>query len=119
MSSLKRRFSAVKSFLTMDKETTAFGCGIGLVNLLLAKECYKVVSIDKHSEINKTNSLAGYNDLRNLTISNGAAKGVIEESMHVLKSSKKSVAIVDLNSHVLSFDSKSKNKLYFCNINRK
>lgn len=50
--------------------------------------------------------MANNNRLKNLRYYSGDAQNVIDETIHALKSSKKSIAILNLNSNALGIDSK-------------
>lgn len=106
LSSLERLFRAIKSFVSLDVETTVVGFGLGLANLLLAKECNRVLAIDTDSEIAKGKRLAYSNRISNITYPTGRTTKIINRTIGDLKSCRRSVAVLNFNSNALGIDSK-------------
>ncbi|XP_015117661.1 uncharacterized protein LOC107041573 [Diachasma alloeum] len=92
---------AVRDLLDPSPETTVIevGCGLGLICLMLASKCEKVIGLDSQSEVEEAEMTCDLNKIKNATFIMGDSP----ESMSKLAKSvgnRKTYAVINANTSV-------------------
>ncbi|OXU31444.1 hypothetical protein TSAR_004722 [Trichomalopsis sarcophagae] len=89
----------VTSYLVPTQKTTVIeiGCGTGLISLLIASKCQKVIGVDVQKEIAEAEILSELNGIKNATFLTGKPKLVMSQIDKSIATSK-AVAVINTNN---------------------
>ncbi|XP_015589757.1 uncharacterized protein LOC107265148 isoform X2 [Cephus cinctus] len=92
---------AVADLLSPTPKTTVveIGCGIGLIGLMLASKCQKVIGFDTPSEVEEAEMTSELNDIKNASFVMGQPSEVIPTIAKVLTNTK-AAAIINTNTNI-------------------
>ncbi|XP_014229072.1 uncharacterized protein LOC106653922 isoform X1 [Trichogramma pretiosum] len=89
----------VAEFLVVSKKMTVLdiGCGTGLISLMLATRCQKIIGVDIQKEIKEAQAACELNEIKNATFVTGKPKMVMQEIKHSI-TNLKAVAVINTNN---------------------
>ncbi|XP_058792221.1 uncharacterized protein LOC131664830 isoform X3 [Phymastichus coffea] len=91
--------NTIIEFLLPTQNTTVLeiGCGSGIMSLLLASKCQKVIGVDIEKEVSEAQTLCNLNGITNVAFLTGKIEIFLKEIARCLEDAK-AVAVINTNS---------------------